>query len=104
MPVFTLKIVLIARLQVDLAKRLVESSFGDKVFFCNSGTEANEACIKFVRKFARWQAGVDPYSEDSDAPFECVSFSVRKEGWDTADYVIGRTVAVWSRVLVVSAT
>jgi acetylornithine/LysW-gamma-L-lysine aminotransferase len=28
---------------------LVESSFGDKVYFCNSGTEANEAAIKFAR-------------------------------------------------------
>lgn len=40
-------------LQVKLAKRLVERSFGDKVFFCNSGTEANEAAIKFARKYAR---------------------------------------------------
>ena len=39
--------------QVDLAKRLVESSFADKVFFCNSGTEANEGAIKFARKWAR---------------------------------------------------
>ena len=40
-------------LQVKLAKRLVERSFGDKVFFSNSGTEANEAAIKFARKWAR---------------------------------------------------
>lgn len=39
--------------QVQLAKRLVERSFGDKVFYCNSGTEANEAAIKFARKYAR---------------------------------------------------
>ncbi len=39
--------------QVRLAKRLVESSFADKVFFANSGTEANEAAIKFSRKFAK---------------------------------------------------
>jgi len=37
--------------QVKLAKRLVESSFADKVFFANSGTEANEAAIKFARKY-----------------------------------------------------
>eukprot|EP00252_Welwitschia_mirabilis_P005464 TRINITY_DN1594_c0_g1_i2.p1 TRINITY_DN1594_c0_g1~~TRINITY_DN1594_c0_g1_i2.p1 ORF type:complete len:480 (-),score=68.81 TRINITY_DN1594_c0_g1_i2:336-1775(-) len=37
--------------QVQLAKRLVESSFADKVFFANSGTEANEAAIKFARKY-----------------------------------------------------
>jgi len=38
---------------VELAKRLVESSFADKAFFCNSGTEANEGALKFARKFAR---------------------------------------------------
>ncbi len=35
---------------VQLAKKLVESSFADKVYFCNSGAEANEAAIKFARK------------------------------------------------------
>ena len=35
--------------QVELASRLVEHSFADKVFFCNSGTEAVEAAIKFAR-------------------------------------------------------
>ncbi|KAK4839455.1 hypothetical protein QYF36_022065 [Acer negundo] len=39
--------------QVELAKRLVASSFADRVFFTNSGTEANEAAIKFSRKFQR---------------------------------------------------
>jgi acetylornithine/succinyldiaminopimelate/putrescine aminotransferase len=48
-------------LQVELAKRLVHSSFADKAFFCNSGTEANEGAIKFARKYARVQAGIDPY-------------------------------------------
>lgn len=38
--------------QVELAKLLVQSSFADKVFFCNSGTEANEAALKFARKVA----------------------------------------------------
>ena len=33
-----------------LAQRLADSSLGGKVFFCNSGTEANEAAIKLVRK------------------------------------------------------
>lgn len=36
---------------VRLAKQLVESSFATKVFFANSGTEANEAMIKLARKF-----------------------------------------------------
>jgi len=34
-----------------LAQRLVESSFADSVFFCNSGAEANEGMIKALRKF-----------------------------------------------------
>jgi predicted acetylornithine/succinylornithine family transaminase len=38
---------------VELAKRLSESSLGGKVFFCNSGTEANECAIKIARKAAR---------------------------------------------------
>jgi predicted acetylornithine/succinylornithine family transaminase len=40
---------------VELARRLVENSFADQVFFCNSGAEANEAALKFARKFARVQ-------------------------------------------------
>ena len=36
--------------QIDLAARLVKHSFANKVFLCNSGTEANEAAIKFSRK------------------------------------------------------
>lgn len=39
-----------------LAKRLVESSFADRVFFCNSGTEAWEASLKFCRKWGNGQA------------------------------------------------
>ena len=38
--------------QIDLAEKLLKHSFGDRVFFCNSGTEANEAAIKFARKKA----------------------------------------------------
>lgn len=39
--------------QTQLAERLTSHSFADRVFFTNSGTEANEAAIKFARKFAR---------------------------------------------------
>ena len=38
--------------QNDFVKLLVKHSFGDRVFLCNSGTEANEAAIKFARKWA----------------------------------------------------
>ncbi|MGR6837473.1 acetylornithine/succinylornithine family transaminase [Syntrophomonas erecta] len=37
--------------QVELAQKLVELSGLDKVFFCNSGAEANEAAIKLARKY-----------------------------------------------------
>jgi predicted acetylornithine/succinylornithine family transaminase len=42
---------------IELAGRLVKNSFADRVFFCNSGAEANEAALKFARKFAWTQQG-----------------------------------------------
>ena len=39
--------------QIKLAKLLVEHSFADKVFFCNSGAEAIEASIKLARKYVK---------------------------------------------------
>jgi acetylornithine/N-succinyldiaminopimelate aminotransferase len=41
----------------QLAARLVELSFADQVFFCNSGAEANEGAFKFARKWARSTVG-----------------------------------------------
>jgi predicted acetylornithine/succinylornithine family transaminase len=38
--------------QINVARILVENSFADRVFFCNSGAEANEAAIKLARKYA----------------------------------------------------
>ncbi len=38
---------------VRLAELLVEHSFADKVFFCNSGAEANEGAVKLARIYAR---------------------------------------------------
>ena len=37
--------------QEELAKKLCESSFAEKVFFCNSGAEAIEGLIKIVRRY-----------------------------------------------------
>jgi acetylornithine/N-succinyldiaminopimelate aminotransferase len=37
--------------QIELASWLVENSFADRVFFGNSGAEANEAAIKLARKY-----------------------------------------------------
>ncbi|SNR87005.1 aspartate aminotransferase family protein [Desulfurobacterium atlanticum] len=38
--------------QAELAKLICENSFGSKVFFCNSGAEANEGAIKLARRYA----------------------------------------------------
>ena len=35
-----------------LAKPLIDATFADRVFFCNSGAEANEAALKTARKYA----------------------------------------------------
>lgn len=37
--------------QAELARQLVEKSFADRVFFANSGAEANEAAIKLARRY-----------------------------------------------------
>lgn len=47
--------------QVELARILVQLSGLGKVFFCNSGTEANEAAIKLIRKYARAKWGNGRY-------------------------------------------
>jgi len=47
--------------QIKLARLLVEHSFADKVFFCNSGAEANEAAIKLARKYAKEHHGKDKF-------------------------------------------
>ncbi len=39
--------------QLELAELLVKNSALDQVFFCNSGTEANEAALKLARKYSR---------------------------------------------------
>jgi predicted acetylornithine/succinylornithine family transaminase len=38
--------------QIKAAEMLTQHSFGDKVFFCNSGAEANEAAIKLARRYS----------------------------------------------------
>jgi acetylornithine/N-succinyldiaminopimelate aminotransferase len=43
--------------QVRLAQMLVDHSFADQVFFCNSGAEANEAAIKLVRRYSHDKYG-----------------------------------------------
>ena len=47
--------------QVRLAQRIVELSFADKCFFCNSGAEANEAAIKVSRKYSKEKFSEEKY-------------------------------------------
>ncbi len=44
--------------QGDLAQWLVQHSCADRVFFCNSGAEANEGAIKLARKYAHTVLGI----------------------------------------------
>ncbi len=53
--------------QAELAKLLIEKSFADRVFFSNSGTEANEGAIKFARRVA--------YDSNQAHKTELVTFS-----------------------------
>lgn len=58
----------------------MKSSFADRVFYCNSGTEANEAAIKFARKtvLERHAAGMyvgGPLNKLLPPPSNIVAFS-----------------------------
>jgi acetylornithine aminotransferase len=47
--------------QVELAEWLCEHSFAERVFFCNSGAEANEAAMKLARKHSNEKHGADRF-------------------------------------------
>lgn len=47
--------------QIQLASLLCKNSFADKVFFCNSGAEANEGAMKLARKYAKEKMEGDRY-------------------------------------------
>lgn len=47
--------------QVKLAQVLVDHSFADRVFFCNSGAEANEAAIKLARRYGHERHGASRF-------------------------------------------
>ena len=53
--------VLMTEPAMALAKRLTELTFADKVFFCNSGAEANEAALKLARRYAWDHFGPDKH-------------------------------------------
>jgi acetylornithine/N-succinyldiaminopimelate aminotransferase len=45
--------------QGELAQWIIDHSCADRVFFCNSGAEANEAAIKLARKYAHTVLNID---------------------------------------------
>lgn len=45
--------------EITLAKKLAEASEMSKVFFCNSGAEANECAIKLARKYSQMKYGME---------------------------------------------
>ena len=47
--------------QVELARKLLGTSHLDRVFFCNSGAEANEGAIKLARRYMREGRGEERY-------------------------------------------
>jgi acetylornithine/N-succinyldiaminopimelate aminotransferase len=47
--------------QIVLAEKLLSTCSMDRVFFCNSGAEANEAAIKLARRYMRKVLGRDAY-------------------------------------------
>lgn len=56
--------------QADLAEWLTSHSCADKVFFCNSGAEANEGALKLARKYAHTRRGItDPVVLTAHASF-----------------------------------
>ena len=46
---------------IRLAQKLVASTFADRVYFCNSGAEANEAAFKLARRYANDHFGADKH-------------------------------------------
>ena len=46
---------------IEAAEKLIKASELDKVFFCNSGAEANETALKLSRKYAKKYFGEDKY-------------------------------------------
>jgi acetylornithine/N-succinyldiaminopimelate aminotransferase len=57
-----------------LAQRLSDSSLGGRVFFCNSGTEANEAAIKVARKHAHGRGITAPEIVSFESEFHGRSY------------------------------
>lgn len=71
--------------QAKLGKLLVENSFADRAFFCNSGGEANEGAIKLARRYA-----YNNYSHDKN---EVIAFTGSFHGRTLATLTITSNAA-----------
>ena len=47
--------------QAELSELIIKNSFADRIFFCNSGAEANEAALKLARKYGQDHSGGTKY-------------------------------------------
>jgi acetylornithine/N-succinyldiaminopimelate aminotransferase len=76
----------ISQPQIELAERLVRHSFAERVFFCNSGTEANEAALKLARRWHR---------DRGDDRFEIIAFDGGFHGRSLFTVSVTGTPAYW---------
>jgi acetylornithine/N-succinyldiaminopimelate aminotransferase len=58
---------------LKLAKTLCDKTFADKVYFANSGAEANEAAFKLARKYAYDHDPLDDHSSDKNQIISCIN-------------------------------
>jgi len=72
--------------QVELAERIVRHCFAERVFFCNSGAEANEAALKLAR---RWQR------DRGEDRFEIIAFDGAFHGRTLFTVTATGTPAYW---------
>ncbi|MEE2787153.1 MAG: acetylornithine transaminase [Myxococcota bacterium] len=63
------------RPSIELAERLTQISFGDRVYFANSGAEANEAALKLARRYAQAVQG------NTRSSFICANLSFHGRTW-----------------------
>lgn len=60
---------------IELAERLVDASFADRIYFANSGTEANEAALKMARRYMQLVRGENRFK------FICAEKSFHGRTW-----------------------
>jgi acetylornithine/N-succinyldiaminopimelate aminotransferase len=72
---------------IELAKRLVEASCFDRIFFANSGAEANEGAIKLARKWGQLHRngayGIITFDHAFHGRTLATMSASGKPGWDT---------------------